>query len=113
MTSGDIVHITGIKYSRLNYWVKIGLINPSINKSIGSGNDNEFSFNDLLCVEIARQLSELGISIHFIRESIKNIRYLETITIGNNIRSEITININVYKVMERMEWFCINFGISY
>ena len=72
--AGQVVKITGITYSVLDYWVKTGFIVPAQQKGKGKGSDRLFSFGDVVAIKAALRLRALGASLQGIRQAIRHIQ---------------------------------------
>ena len=60
-TAVQVVNITGIHYSTMDYWAKLGLVRPSIEAAHGSGSRRAYSFEDLVAIRVAMMLRRAGI----------------------------------------------------
>ncbi len=68
--SREVAKLFGITLRQLDYWVRSGLIEPSILPSEGRGAQRVFGFLDLVQVRTIKALIEGGMSIQKIRKSI-------------------------------------------
>src|SRR5579859_1587446 len=73
-TTMEIVEITGFTERQLGYWDQQGIIKPSIQQASGSGSRRLYSVDDLLQLNIVRQLKKRGWSTQKIREAIRRLR---------------------------------------
>lgn len=69
-TTMEIVELTGFTGRQLGYWDQQGIIKPSVQRSSGSGSRRLYSIDDLLQLNIIRQLKKRGWSTQKIREAI-------------------------------------------
>lgn len=63
--SPPICKLTGVSFRQLDYWARIGLIEPSIEPAVGSGSARLYSFKDVLCVQLMATLLNAGIGFEF------------------------------------------------
>ncbi len=61
---------------QIGYWVKQGIITPSVQRANGSGTHRRYSFDDLLQLRFVRQLMNHGWSMQKIREAITRLRII-------------------------------------
>ncbi len=80
----EVASIFGIKLNRLNNWLNIKLIAPSIEKASGYGTKNIFSFKDLCKISLFMKLLDLSISQG---EGIRNRKFR-----SSRNRTEMAIN---------------------
>jgi DNA-binding transcriptional MerR regulator len=73
-TARQVMRITGIPYSRLNFWAKSGLIRPSVSDAAGSGSRRLYSELDLIAVRVAWNLRRSGISGRSLRKVMDHLR---------------------------------------
>lgn len=72
--SQDVVRLVGITYRQLDYWDRSGVVSPSLSPAKGKGSERLYSFRDLVCLKVARQLRETGVSLQKIRKSLGYLR---------------------------------------
>jgi len=72
----EIAYLSGFSVRQISYWVKQGIIVPSIQQAHGSGTRRRYSFDDLLQLRFVRQLRNHGWSVQKIREAINKLREL-------------------------------------
>jgi len=58
--------IAGITYRQLDYWIRTGLIKPTM-KAKGHGSKHGFSYRDLVAVRAIAALKETGVSLQAVR----------------------------------------------
>jgi DNA-binding transcriptional MerR regulator len=68
----------GITYRQLDYWVKTGLIEPSVRAAPGSGMLGLYSFRDILVLKMVKRLLDTGISLQQIRAAVQHLRNHDT-----------------------------------
>lgn len=73
-TTMEIVERTGCTERQLGYWDQQGIIKPSIQQASGSGSRRLYSIDDLLQLNIIRQLKKRGWSTQKIRKAITRLR---------------------------------------
>lgn len=73
-TTIEIVERTGFSERQLGYWDQQGIIKPSIQSASGSGSRRLYSIDDLLQLNIIRQLKKRGWSTRKIRVAIVRLR---------------------------------------
>ena len=66
--------IVGISYRQLDYWIRTGLIVPSLQEARGSGTQRLYSFSDLLQLKVIKRLTDAGASLRKVRQSIDYVR---------------------------------------
>lgn len=59
-STGDAVKGTGVSVRNLDYWVRIGLVVPTI-EAEGTGTIRGYTFDDLVLLKICGMLSESGV----------------------------------------------------
>ncbi|QOQ39865.1 MerR family transcriptional regulator [Trueperella pecoris] len=60
----------GITYRQLDYWDRIGLVEPSIRSAKGSGSQRLYAFRDILVLKVVKRLLDTGVSLQQIRQAI-------------------------------------------
>ncbi|WFN91145.1 MerR family transcriptional regulator [Arcanobacterium wilhelmae] len=60
----------GITYRQLDYWDRIGLVEPSIRSASGSGSQRLYSFRDILVLKVVKRLLDTGVSLQQIRIAV-------------------------------------------
>lgn len=70
----EVAKLSGFTVRQIGYWVKQGIITPSIQQAHGSGTHRRYSFDDLLQLRFVRQLMNHGWSMQKIREAITRLR---------------------------------------
>ena len=70
----EVAKLSGFSVRQIGYWVKQGIITPSIQQAHGSGTHRRYSFDDLLQLRFVRQLMTHGWSMQKIREAITRLR---------------------------------------
>ncbi|MFP7696119.1 MerR family transcriptional regulator [Trueperella sp. LYQ143] len=65
-----ICRALGITYRQLDYWDRIGLVEPTIRSAHGSGSQRLYSFRDVLVLKVIKRLLDTGISLQQLRKAI-------------------------------------------
>lgn len=73
-SSNEVCNISSITYRQLDYWIRTGIVRPSINDGFGSGHRRQFSHDDLIILKVLKHLLDAGISLERIRQSVGMIR---------------------------------------
>jgi len=73
-TTMEIVERTGLTERQLGYWDQQGIIKPSVQQPNGSGSRRLYSVDDLVQLNLIRQLKRRGWSTQKIREAITRLR---------------------------------------
>ena len=60
--AADVTEITGVKRTRLQQWIDLGFIKPSIQSASGHGSRNLWSREDLSKIAIFKEIAESGLS---------------------------------------------------
>lgn len=60
----------GITYRQLDYWDRIGLVEPTIRCASGSGSQRLYSFRDILVLKVVKRLLDTGVSLQQIRVAV-------------------------------------------
>jgi DNA-binding transcriptional MerR regulator len=66
-TAGQVVKLSGVPYAKLDYWVRSGILRPSVEQASGKGSDRTFSFRDVVArrscsrgqVDLVRRVHQL------------------------------------------------------
>jgi len=104
--SNQITKLFGITLRQLNYWVKTGLVTPSILNSEGRGSSRIFSFTDLLQIRTIKALLDGGMSIQKIRKSVDYIKQELKINLPLTARL-ITDGKSIFKVVQSDDDFIL------
>ncbi len=68
-----VLALTGLSRMQLDHWAKSGIVRPS-KAGGGKGTRNEYSFQDLVQLKVAKRLRDEGISLQKIRKSLAYLR---------------------------------------
>jgi DNA-binding transcriptional MerR regulator len=66
--------VAGINFRQLEYWARIGLIEPSVCAALGSGSQWLYSFRDILVLKLVKRLLDVGISLQQIWAAVQHLR---------------------------------------
>ena len=69
----EVARIVGVAESRLGYWVKTGLLTPSL-RPARRGGRGRFCFEDLVAAKAAFELAERGVSLQALRRNLRALR---------------------------------------
>jgi len=86
----EIAYLSGFSVRQISYWVKQGIIVPSIQQAHGSGTRRRYSFDDLLQLRFIRQLTNHGWSLQKIREAITRLR--DVMGDPNSLQKAVLVN---------------------
>lgn len=73
-TTVEIAQAVGFSVRQLDYWVRQGLITPSVQESHGPGTRRLYAIDDLIQFQFIRQLKQYGWSTQKIRKAITTLR---------------------------------------
>jgi DNA-binding transcriptional MerR regulator len=63
-------HVAGVTYRQLDYWARIGLVEPIVRP----GTQQLYSFRDILMLKVIKRLLDTGISLQQIRAAAQHLR---------------------------------------
>jgi len=66
--------IIGISLRQIQYWDEQGFIRPSIKLAEGRGTKRLYSFDDLVCLKVVKDLTEHGVSLQTVRRCLRPLR---------------------------------------
>lgn len=66
--------IVGVSLRQIQYWDEQGFIRPSVKLAGGRGTRRLYSFHDLICLKVVRDLAQYGFSLRKIRRCLKALR---------------------------------------
>jgi DNA-binding transcriptional MerR regulator len=73
-TPKEVLALTGITYSQLDYWVKKGLIRCSGKATLGKGSPRQFKFEDLVEIRTVKVLTDSGMKLGKLLGCVKHLR---------------------------------------
>jgi DNA-binding transcriptional MerR regulator len=66
--------IVGVSLRQLQYWDEQDFIRPSVKLAEGRGTKRLYSFNDLVCLKVVKDLAHHGFSLQMIRRCLRPLR---------------------------------------
>lgn len=66
--------IVGVSLRQIQYWDERGFVRPSVKPAQGRGTKRLYSFHDLVCLKVAKDLTYHGISLQKIRRCLQPLR---------------------------------------
>jgi DNA-binding transcriptional MerR regulator len=66
--------IVGVSLRQIQYWDEQGFIRPSVRLAGGRGTRRLYSFHDLVCLKLAKDLAGHGLSLDKIRRCLRPVR---------------------------------------
>jgi DNA-binding transcriptional MerR regulator len=66
--------IVGVSLRQIQYWDERGFVRPSVKPAQGRGTKRLYSFHDLLCLKVIKDLTHHGISLQKIRRCLRPLR---------------------------------------
>lgn len=73
-TTTEMARITGFSLRQLDYWARIGMITPCFQQARGSGSRRLYTVEDLVQLNIVRQLKKYNWSTQKIRKAIETLK---------------------------------------
>ena len=66
--------IVGVSLRQLQYWDEQDFIRPSVKLAEGRGTKRWYSFNDLVCLKVVKDLAHHGFSLQMIRRCLRPLK---------------------------------------
>lgn len=66
--------IVGVSLRQLQYWDEQDFIRPSVKLAEGRGTKRLYSFNDLVCLKVVKDLAQHGFSLQMIRRCLRPLK---------------------------------------
>jgi DNA-binding transcriptional MerR regulator len=66
--------IVGVSLRQIQYWDERGFIRPSVKLAEGRGTKRLYSFHDLVCLRVVKDLTDRGFSLQKIRRCLSALR---------------------------------------
>src|SRR5262249_60981912 len=66
--------IVGVSLRQIQYWDEQNFIRPSVKLAGGRGTKRLYSFHDLICLKVVRDLAHHGLSLQKIRRCLRPLR---------------------------------------
>jgi len=67
--------IVGVSLRQIQYWDERGFLRPSVRNAGGRGTKRVYSFHDLICLKLVKDLTRYGFSLQKIRRCLKPLRH--------------------------------------
>ena len=113
--------IVGVSLRQIQYWDERGFVRPSVKPAQGRGTKRLYSFHDLVCLKVVKDLAYHGISLQKIRRCLQPLRQYATkaeqpldslkyLTDGEKL---FVITSDRNKILDAMErYFVLSLGIG-
>jgi DNA-binding transcriptional MerR regulator len=72
--SKEASRIAGVSLRQIQYWDERGFIRPSVKAAQGRGSKRLYSFHDLLCLKVMKDLTHRGLSLRKVRRCLQPLR---------------------------------------
>jgi DNA-binding transcriptional MerR regulator len=72
--SKEASRIAGVSLRQIQYWDERGFIRPSVKAAQGRGSKRLYSFHDLLCLKLTKDLTHRGLSLRKVRRCLQPLR---------------------------------------
>ena len=69
-TTGEAVRLSGVRARTLDFWVRSGVLTPSVARADGKGTDRLFSLADIVALCGAEELRRAGVELRAARPAI-------------------------------------------
>src|SRR6266567_9125884 len=89
-TTTEVAHITGFTLRQLDYWAREKMIMPSFQQAHGSGSRRLYTVEDLVQLNIVRQLKKYSWSTQKIHKAIETLK--DIMNDGNPLRNAILVH---------------------
>ncbi|HWO40303.1 MAG TPA: MerR family transcriptional regulator [Candidatus Eisenbacteria bacterium] len=66
--------IAGVSLRQIQYWDERGFVRPSVKLARGRGTRRLYSFRDLVCLKVAKDLTRHGLSLQKIRRCLRSLK---------------------------------------
>lgn len=73
-SSLEVCKALRITYRQLDLWIRSGLMTPSIARAKGYGSARRFSFEDLVAIELIRQLIDSHVPLPSVKKALRHLR---------------------------------------
>jgi DNA-binding transcriptional MerR regulator len=70
--------IVGVTLRQIQYWDEQGFVRPSVKLAHGRGTKRLYSFDDLICLRVVKDLTRYGFSLQKIRRCLRPLRDYST-----------------------------------
>lgn len=72
--SKEASRVAGVSLRQIQYWDERGFIRPSVKAAQGRGSKRLYSFHDLLCLKVMKDLTYRGLSLRKVRRCLQPLR---------------------------------------
>jgi DNA-binding transcriptional MerR regulator len=113
--------IVGVSLRQIQYWDERGFVRPSVKPAQGRGTKRLYSFHDLVCLKVVKDLAYHGISLQKIRRCLRPLkRYtaqaeppLDSVKYVTDGEKLFVITSDRQKILDAMErHFVLSLGIG-
>jgi DNA-binding transcriptional MerR regulator len=113
--------IVGVSLRQIQYWDEQGFVRPSVKLAEGRGTKRLYSFQDLICLKVIKDLTHHGFSLQKIRRCLKPLkeysaqtsRPLESLKYLTDGEKLFVITSNREKILDAMDrQFVLSLGIG-
>ena len=113
--------IVGVSLRQIQYWDERGFVRPSVKPAQGRGTKRLYSFHDLVCLKVVKDLAYHGISLQKIRRCLQPLRQyaakaeqpLESVKYVTDGEKLFVITSDRKKILDAMERnFVLSLGIG-
>lgn len=81
----QVLRMCGLPYSTLDYWVRTGLVSPSVRASSGRRRARQWSVLDVICVRALKELRESGAPVRVMRAAQEALRHEWTTSLRDHM----------------------------
>jgi DNA-binding transcriptional MerR regulator len=67
--------LVGVSLRQIQYWDERGFVRPSVKPAQGRGTKRLYSFHDLVCLKVAKDLSAHGMSLKKMRRCLRPLKH--------------------------------------
>ena len=113
--------IVGVSLRQIQYWDEQEFVRPSVRLAGGRGTKRLYSFHDLVCLKVIKDLTRHGFTLRKIRRCLRPLRALpaETSRLADSLKyltdgeTLFVITSDRHKILEAMErQFVLSLGIG-
>lgn len=72
--SKTVSRIVGVSLRQIQYWDEQGFIRPSVKLASGRGTKRLYSYQDLLCLKVVKDLTHHGFSLQKVRRCLRPLK---------------------------------------
>lgn len=113
--------IVGVSLRQIQYWDERGFVRPSVKPAQGRGTKRLYSFHDLVCLKVVKDLTYHGISLQKIRRCLQPLKHytakaelpLDSVKYVTDGEKLFVITSDRKKILDAMErHFVLSLGIG-